>query len=124
MQCPNPKCHKAQVRENVSIGRGVFSKKKIITFYCPICDWQKTKEFQMTKHDLQLEVLERERTPRKKVSVHKYISGKFNANNGITYRALENEAEEDSEDEDEYDDEEEEEITTKKNKNKKDEDIV
>lgn len=78
---PCPSCGKAIIREQVSIGNGWLhlSKKKIITLYCPLCDWERKKEFKITAEDLELEIKEREnrskiKPPKKTVKVHKYIS--------------------------------------------------
>jgi len=51
MKCP--KCGE-EIKENVSI-IGFITKKKRVTYFCPLCDFSNTKEFIMTLDDIRAE---------------------------------------------------------------------
>ncbi len=53
MNCP--KCKKAKLIENISI-KGQFRRKKIFTFFCPLCDFEKEKEVSYSLSDCLMEV--------------------------------------------------------------------
>jgi sarcosine oxidase delta subunit len=108
-----PKCHKAQVREQTSIG-GWFNKKKKIVFYCPLCEWSKKKEFKITTEDLELEMKEREnqskiKPPKRSLSVHRYITNNPKEKNIMILNGKVNEIDEDDEEDEEEDEDDEEE---------------
>ena len=56
MKCP--KCDNEEIKEQVSIV-GRFKKKKIITYYCPLCDYKNEHVFAISKWDMQTEDLNR-----------------------------------------------------------------
>lgn len=53
-----PKCKEGEVKEQVSI-KGLFVKRKEVSYFCPLCDFENKKEFKLSKEDVQLENLER-----------------------------------------------------------------
>jgi hypothetical protein len=44
MKCP--KCHKVNIKEHIEL-KGVFRKKTIYHYFCPFCNFKKTKEFRI-----------------------------------------------------------------------------
>ena len=56
MKCPI--CEKGELQTQESI-KGFIIKKKVITTYCPICDFSKKKEIKITRRDADLESVER-----------------------------------------------------------------
>lgn len=74
-----PKCGKAEIKEHSSVS-GVFTRKKTITFYCPLCKFENKKEFKMSKDDLEMEKLNLSNKP--KETIHKFISLKAGSGNG------------------------------------------
>ena len=53
MNCP--KCKKANLIENTSIV-GMFRRKKVFTYFCPLCDYEKEKEVNYSLSDCLEEV--------------------------------------------------------------------
>jgi hypothetical protein len=72
-----PKCGKSEIKEHSSVS-GVFTRKKTITFYCPLCKFENKKEFKMSKDDLEMEKLNLSNKP--KETIHKFISFDSQAN--------------------------------------------
>ena len=53
MKCP--KCEQGEVLMNISLS-GIFKKKKVITFYCPVCSFINKHEFELSVDDYELEL--------------------------------------------------------------------
>lgn len=63
MKCPI--CDKGELKENISIKKSFFKTKKIFTYFCPVCSWEKKHEFDMSKEDLDIDILERSNLEKK-----------------------------------------------------------
>jgi len=62
MKCP--KCKNGEVKYQVSI-KGFIFRKKIIDYYCPLCDYKNKHEFRLSKDDVQVERLHQTNLERK-----------------------------------------------------------
>jgi len=74
-----PQCKKAELKENTSIGKSWFRWRKIITYFCPLCTFERRKTFSMTSEDAEFEFLRMKNFP--KLNIHKHIeqqNGKIN----------------------------------------------
>ena len=69
MKCP--KCQN-ELRENVSLRRSIFKFKKIIIFFCPICEWENKKEFDISNKDYKIEELKLSEIPKAETKI-RYI---------------------------------------------------
>jgi len=76
-----PKCGKAEIKEQISIS-GIFTKKKMIIFYCPACKFENKKEFKISKEDMEIEKMERLNKPHE--IIHKILTMNNKANKIIT----------------------------------------
>ncbi len=50
-----PKC-KAEIEVDVSHKGIIFNRKKILTYYCPLCDFENKKEFKLNETQYKKEV--------------------------------------------------------------------
>jgi len=75
MKCP--KCKEGEVKEQVSI-KGFFVKRKEISYFCPLCDFETNKVFKLSKQDVILENLERTNFEKKTRISYDTRRGKIN----------------------------------------------
>lgn len=69
MNCP--KCKEGEVKEQVSI-KGFFVKRKEVSYFCPLCEFENIKTFKLSQDDVELEKIERLNKP--KETIQKYYS--------------------------------------------------
>ena len=69
-----PKCSKGEIKEQISIRGTIFNRKKEITYFCPLCDFEKIKIFKISKQDEKFENIDRINKP--KISRQEYYSEK------------------------------------------------
>lgn len=62
MNCPN--CNNVELKEHISL-RGLIFKKKVYTYFCPVCDFTKSKEFALSKEDKEIDILQRSNLEKK-----------------------------------------------------------
>jgi transposase-like protein len=48
-----PKCQIDEVKEEVHYAGLIFSRRKIITNYCPVCDWEHIKKIKINEEEYQ-----------------------------------------------------------------------
>ena len=53
MSCPI--CNKGELKEQISFKHFLFSYKKEVITFCPICGFRKVNEFKITKDDFERE---------------------------------------------------------------------
>lgn len=51
-----PKCKIEDIKQEVNLKGYIFNRRKVITFYCPLCDWQNIKIFKLNEEEYQLEL--------------------------------------------------------------------
>ena len=54
-----PACNGAGIRKEVSLRGTIFKRKKVITFYCPLCHFENKKEFELSRDDYEAEILKK-----------------------------------------------------------------
>ena len=59
MKCP--KCGCDEIKENISFKNKWFGFKKIkrVCYYCPLCSFSNEREFELTKDDYEIEIIQR-----------------------------------------------------------------
>ena len=50
-----PKCMKAYLLKEILYSGTIFGRKKIISFYCPLCDFRNDKKFKINENQYQEE---------------------------------------------------------------------
>ena len=48
-----PKCKYGNIHEQINYGGFIFFRKKRITYYCDICDWENKKAFLISEKEYQ-----------------------------------------------------------------------
>lgn len=61
MICPFPSC-KTELKENITLKKGLFGLKKVYTSFCPLCDFRKSVIFKISKENYNAEVLQMSNT--------------------------------------------------------------
>lgn len=56
MMCPL--CKAENLKENVSLKKGLFKLQKIFTYFCPICDFFKEVKISISKENYDTEVIQ------------------------------------------------------------------
>lgn len=56
-----PKCRKAYLRINISLGGIIFNRKKTIIHFCPICTFRSKNIFSMSNQQYDFEIESREK---------------------------------------------------------------
>lgn len=69
-----PKCNKGEIQKHISIKGFLFNRKKEITYFCPLCDFENKKTFKISKSDEEIENHKRFNSP--KVYRQEYYSEK------------------------------------------------
>ena len=54
MKCP--KCKQTEILQEVNLKGTIFARRKIITFYCPLCDFKNQKQFKLSENEYQAEL--------------------------------------------------------------------
>lgn len=62
MKCPTKNCQ-GEIKVFCSIkGRPFLQKYKLITYFCPICNWRNTKVFEISNLEFEIELENRKLT--------------------------------------------------------------
>ena len=54
MKCPN--CNNGEIKEDFSLTGIVFTRKKVYTYFCPICDFSNEKIIKISENEYQAEL--------------------------------------------------------------------
>lgn len=54
MKCPA--CKKGEIREDIGLIGVIFSRKKRLIAYCPICDFKNVREFDISEAQYHAEI--------------------------------------------------------------------
>lgn len=52
MDCPS--CGDDGIKKEITL-KGFMNKKKVVTYYCPLCHFENSHEFELSREDFELE---------------------------------------------------------------------
>lgn len=57
-----PKCKQGIIMCDTSLTGVIFNRKRIHTYFCPLCDFENSKEIRINENEYQVELLKKKNT--------------------------------------------------------------
>lgn len=54
-ECENP----VELKENISLKKGILKRFKVFTYFCPLCDFERVKEISISVDEYETILIER-----------------------------------------------------------------